>query len=269
MVLPSNTDASVTLTFRIRDNVSGGLQNIKSNLRGVQDGVRSTGSFMAANANKFIAIGAAGVIVGQSLGQLGVQLGILDEEQGKTFGNIVQGASSVAAGLGGLALIGTALAPVFAKLTLTGIGAFATKLVALNPLILAVTATTLALAVAVSAVVLEFQQVGSSADKFIEIASKLGKKPGELARDVFSTAGSAAGTIRRDPGKFGGQLADLVKGGLTGDFTPAGQRGFQGNQGVTIVNQGTIIADEGGLRELFRRISALGKEDDRVRGTGR
>jgi len=284
MVLPSNTDASVTLTFRIRDSVSGGLRNIQSGLRGVSTGVRNTSTFLATNSAQFVTLGGVAVAAAGPLANLAVKFGIVNKEQGEILKTTVETGGALVAFatlLSTVALVVQNTGGGFAGLGV-GIAAFAAKLIGATPVILAFTASALALGVALTAVIKEFKEVGSSADFLKNVTSKKlfgipiltkeergflfgDEETGQLAlgERIAGAKGGIRGSEFRESGGIRGR-AGLIGGPTAADFRSGG--GFGGSENPLIINQGTIITDEAGLRELERKLSPIRKQEQNIRG---
>jgi hypothetical protein len=102
----SNTDASVTLTFRVREQVTQALARMQSGLTRVGETAANTGKFLGQNALQMVAVGSAMVAGAGAAAQLAVKFGILSEAQGKTASSFIQGAGAVVAMVGGLSQLG-------------------------------------------------------------------------------------------------------------------------------------------------------------------
>ena len=118
-----NTDSSVTLTFRVREQVTPALARMESSLQRVGNTAASTGKFFEQNALKMVAVGSAMVVGARAATDLAVKFGILNEHQGKTASTFIQGAGAVVAMVGGLAQLGTFIASSGLIAALTRLGA--------------------------------------------------------------------------------------------------------------------------------------------------
>ena len=233
MVTPAGQNASVVLTFTTRDNASPGIQRIGANLTRLQSTAAGVGKVFTQNATAFIGAGLALATAGTQVAQLGVKFGLLDEKQGEILGTSLQVA-------GVFFTMSGAIAQVIA--TLGGMGISIGVLAAsLGGLI------TLLIAAAAAIVVLELS-----------------------ARKIEDRFGI-------DVSRGGGPFADIIQGRVPGAGQPTGQESFLGKTisqvtapnaagGSVILNVGTLIADEFGLRELQRRLRGLSGEEKRTRG---
>jgi len=120
----ANTDSSVTLTFRVREQVTPALNRMEAGLTRVGSASAATGKFLEANARKMVIMGGAMVAGAAAATNLAVRFGILSEAQGKTAASFIQGAGAVVAVVGGLSQLGLFLGSsgVIALIGKTGIG---------------------------------------------------------------------------------------------------------------------------------------------------
>ena len=255
----ANTDSSVTLTFRVREQVTPALSRMEAGLTRLGDASARTGKFMAQNAGSFATAGLALVSVASVAGRLARQFGILNEEQSKTLETSLLVASGVAGVAGAIGSVGQ----LFLQ---TGIGAagFGAALATIAEFALPVTVAVGALAIAIAAVSKEFTQGAGASAEFVQNALHaigvtrphaefLAGGIGERARGGFENirAGNRGGA-----GQF-------VTGGGTGGL----QRGLaQSQQRITNVTISTFAATESELRTAAKTLGRILQEESRIGG---
>ena len=260
--MASNVDANVALTFTTRDQASPGIQRLGGNLTRLQANAAGVGKAFTQNSTAFIGAGLALATAGAQVAQLGVKFGLFDEETGKTLGTVLQvtGVFFTMAGA-----IGQTIA-VVAGFGI-GIGGITAAFISFLPIAL----TVLAVLTAIAAIVTLGQILGdptapTTFEKVTGIDVLRTKQPagtrsrqlapGEVGfgEDFFGAAGGVARDI--------GRQARSVFLGQTGGQPRIGE----GGAGGVTINAGTIIADEGGMRDLEKRFRQIRKEDERTRG---
>lgn len=238
MVSAGNTDSSVTLTFRARDQVSPVMNRVEGSLNRVGQSAAATGRFVAANATTLVSLGAAAVAAAGPLSQMLVQMGLINEEQQKTVQSGIL--------LGGvLVSTGTFVVQLAQLIVVSGLisrlRAMNLSMASLGPTVLAVASAIVALTTALQ--ILAGQETTLEKLGLLEI-------PGE------NRAGRLAG--------FGTRALPFGAGHIPGVSERAA--GIAGGAQNVVVNAGTIVADEGGLRELSKRIGRIFQEEERIGG---
>jgi len=257
--MAANTDASVALTFTTRDQASPGIQRIGGNLTRLQSTAAGVGKVFSQNSTAFLSAGLALATAGGQIAQLGVRFGILNEEQGEILGTTLQVTGVV------LSLV-TAVASMSIAFGAAGItiGAIGGALAAMLPIILAVGFAAAATGIAIAVLFKTITEGPTAGGKIVQgLLERVGVPEGP-AEFISGGAGERLrGQFERNRGNFRGR-------GLQNQSfqrNPFGGDDNNGRAGDTIVIQaGTIVADEGGMRELEKRLRQIRKEDERTRG---
>jgi len=262
MVTPGQ-DASIALTFTARDNASPAIQRLGGNLSRLSSAAASVGKVLAANTATFLTAALALSSIGAQASQLGVKFGLLTEKQGDFLNTAFQVTAVV---------LGTAA--VLAQLTQTLGGTTASILKGTTALILFASWAAVVLGI-VTTLVTAFQLLNDPAnlttiEKLFGVRLPTFDRPGEAPTGAGRLGGAAvtgltAGAVDlqelRDSVEFINR--NLLRIGL-GGFGPRGGGGGGGQP--VIINNGTIIADENGIRSLETRLRRVRKEDERARG---
>jgi len=257
--MAANTDASVALTFTTRDQASPGIQRIGGNLTRLQSTAAGVGKVFANNATAFLTAGLALSSIGGQASSLLVKFGVLNEKQGDMVNTVFQISAVVLGAVTAFSSLSVAIG-----LSSIGFGGLAVAAGVALPIILVFTA-----ALAALFTLAELFKDPTAPTTFERITGidvlrakqPAGTRPGRLApgeasfgEDPLAAAGGVGRDILRQ--------ARSVFLGQTG-----GQpRVVEGGTGSVIINQGTIIADEGGMRDLEKRLRQIRKEDERTRG---
>lgn len=237
MVSAGNTDSSVTLTFRVREQVTPAMNRVESSLNRVGQAAASTGRFLGQNALQMVTVGSAMVAAASGAANLAVQFGLLNEEQAQTTTKFIQGAGAVVAIVGGLSQLGVFLATAGIGSGILSLGAALGTAAGQAALM---TGAVAGLVVSLSALLAFSDVIPNALDRF------LGATGLEVPR--------APESIRRVAN------APLV-GPNAPNFAATGG-------GVTqiAVNVGTLVADEIGLREFTKRVGRQLQEESRIGG---
>jgi len=257
--MAANTDASVALTFTTRDQASPGIQRIGGNLSRLQSTAAGVGKVFANNATAFLTAGLALSSIGGQASSLLVKFGVLSETQGDVVNTIFQVSAVVlgavtafsslalAISAGSIGFSAIAASAVIALPIILALGAALATVVTLGQLLRDPTAPT------------TFEQI--TGIDVLRTKQPAGTRPGRLAPGEAAFGEdplAAAGGVGRDIGR---QLLAAFGIGRGGQPRILGAEAG----GVTI-NAGTIIADEGGMRDLEKRLRQIRKEDERTRG---
>ena len=242
MVTPAGQNASVVLTFTTRDNASPGIQRIGANLTRLQSTAAGVGKVFAQNSTAFIGAGLALATAGAQVAQLGVKFGLLNEKQGEILGTSLQVAGVFFTMTGAIAqVIATATGMGLTLAIITG------SLAAMAATVLFLVSTFAAL----GAIITSIQGIFDPSKPLL-----IERILPESIQRLVPGGGSEARA------RSAGRGANI--GGLINRAT---EPNVAGNS--VILNIGTMIADEFGLRELERRLRNVRGEEQRTRGNTR
>jgi len=254
MVTPGQ-DASIALTFTARDNASPAIQRLGGNLSRLGAAAAGVGKILANNTAAFLGAALALSSIGAQASQLGVKFGLLTEEQGDFLNTAFQVTAVV---------LGTAA--VMAQLVQTllaagvGIGAMGAAFVAFLPIALLVGAALAAIVTSIE--LIRDPTLPTTFEKITGIDVLRAKEPAGTRPGVLAPGEKS---FTEDP------LA--AAGGIGRDILRQARAVFLGQTGgqsrisePVIINNGTIIADENGIRSLETRLRRVRKEDERARG---
>jgi len=260
MVTPGQ-DASIALTFTARDNASPAIQRLGGNLSRLGAAASGVGKILAQNTTAFLTAGIALATLGSQAAQLGVKFGLISEETGNLIGTI-----SVVAGLA------LGLAAVLAQVTQTLGGTTESLKKGTGAMIAFASWATVVLGIVI-ALVTAFELLNDPAklatiEKLFGVRLPTFDRPGEEPTGAGRLGGAAvtgltAGGV--DPQELRTsfeQLNNILRKTGLGGFT-----GVTGGGGQpVIINQGIIIADENGIRNLESRLRRIRGEEQRARG---
>ncbi len=217
------------------DNLSAGFQQLGASATTAEQAGGSMFNTFSRNSGNMIIAGAAIASAGSAIAQLGTSIGLIPERMQKTVSNTVAAAGAIAA-----------LA-----------GAFGT----LIPLIINLARAEKIRAVA-SAVALAFS------NPFLALgALAIAAAVGVGAAALIGSFQTSAGQQRQIPGSTTTSQLALVHGGeVISRPEGGGAVAGGGNGGGVTLNVGVLVADEGGLRELERRMGRVRNEERRTRG---
>lgn len=246
MVLPANQDASVLFTLRLRDQVSQGMARVESSFNRVGNAAASTGRFLGQNALAMVSVGTAMVAGANAAAGLLVQMGVLNEEQGKTATKFTQGAGAVVAMVGGLAQLGVFIQGAGGVAGLARLGA---AIGAIVPYILPVTVA-----------------VGGLTATIAELFLLITKGP--EAASQFSTGLLQSIGVPRGAAEFlGGGAGERFGRSRFGQNVKLSSPLFsEGRQNAINVTLNTFAATESELRGAAKTIGRILQEENRVGG---
>lgn len=254
-----NTDASVTLTFRVREQVSTSMNRVESSLQRVQTTAARTTKVLAQNSLQMVAVGSAMVAGAGAAADLGVKFGLLTEEQGKSTRGFIQGVGSIVAIVGGLASLGNFATNAGISMSQLGV-----SFAVIARFALPVTVAIGGLTTAIIALNKEFTEGAGASAEFVQNvlhavgvtrphAEFLAGGIGERARRGFENlrAGNRGGA------------AQFITGGGTGGL----ERGLaQSQQRLTNITITTFAATETELRGAAKAIGRILQEEARIGG---
>jgi len=249
MVTPSQ-DASIALTFSTRDQASPGIQRIGGNLSRLQATAQGVGKVFAQNATAFLAASLALSSIGGQASQLAVKFGFLSEEQGDFLNTAFQVSAVTLGAVTAFSTLATALKGVsFVAIT----AAF----VAFLPIALAVGAALVVITTAIE--ILRDPGKRTSIEKLFDFDIPTADEPGAPK----TRRGRISGAIF--PG-LPGRPAGIGEALIGPERRQAEEKRREAREFFGLINQGTIIADENGIRKLEDRLRRVRKEDERARG---
>jgi len=254
----ASTDASVALTFTTRDQASPGIQRIGGNLTRLQSSAAGVGKVFANNATAFLTAGLALSSIGGQASGLLVKFGVLNEKQGDIVNTTVQIAAVVLGAITAFSSLGLA------------IGASSVGFGVIGAAIVSFTSLAVVLVGVIASLTTGFQLLAdpanlSSIEKLTGVRFPTFDRPGEEPSRLGRLGGFALGGLA--PGLDPQRLRESVE--QTSGFLSRTGLGGVGNPGggsPIIIQAGTIVADEGGMRELEKRLRQIRKEDERTRG---
>lgn len=234
-MVAGNVDSSVTLTFRVREQVTQSMSRIEASLNRVGAASANTGKFLAQNAAGFATAGLAMISVASSASRLAVQFGLLNEEQAKTLQTGLLIAGTLAGVAGAIGSVGqllqqSGLAAKIGAITVANI-AFISSLAAIVPLALAA-------GLAISSIVQSIRDP---------------KNP--LGADLlFGTS--------EDPNIAG----RAIRGAGRPIRQALGTGEFEGNSSIVNVTISTFAATETELRQAAKTLGRIFQEESRIGG---
>jgi len=251
--MAANTDASVALTFTTRDQASPGIQRIGGNLTRLGSVAQGVGKVFSQNATAFLTAGLALSSIGGQASSLLVKFGVLNEKQG----DIVNTGFQITAVVLGTV---TAVSSLTTALVASSISMGAAVIVAgaWGAALFAVVAATVALSTALEILIDPTKRTGI--ERLFGFDIPTADDPGAPKTRRGRISGAIFPGV---PGRAGIGEAFLGPERRIAEQKRAEAREFFG---LTIINQGTIIADEGGMQQLERRLQRVRGEERRTRG---
>ena len=229
----ANTDSSVTLTFRVREQVTPALSRMEAGLGRVGNAALASGKALGQNSLQLVALGGALIGSAGVLSDLAVRYGLLDEAQGAAAQTFISTIGAISGIAGALAGLGTFLAVLAPQLGVTA-GALAT-----------IGSVAVVAAGAVASLVTVMQILSGQ----------------ETTLEKFTNVN--LGQTNR-AGRLGNLVSQATPSGVAAGGSRFGGREGPGTQ--VIINLGNLIADETGLRDFTKRIGRILQEESRIGG---